>query len=89
MKVNILDTQTGITHETGDDYDGYWWSQGNGSCDCNRRIMMGVPQVTGAGMKCEGHERFLIVMASDSQFSMAELNDGYPKELLRKHGVLK
>jgi len=82
VKVTLLDTATGATLETGDEYDPYWWAEGNGSCDCNRAIRMGVETGKPEGI-CEGSHRFLIVSASDKTYSLKELNEDYPTELLR------
>lgn len=87
MKVTMLDTKTGATHETADEYDPYWWAEGNGSCDCNRAIQMGVD--TGKPIRiCQGAHRFLIIAASDLTYSLKELNEDYPPELLEKHGIV-
>lgn len=87
MKVTLLDTKTGRRHETGDNYDPFWWAEGNGSCDCNRRLMMGEDTAKPEGY-CEGCERFLIVAANDDSYSLRELNEDYPLELLKAHGVV-
>ena len=77
MKVTLLDTKTGERRDCSDWHDGaefgvYWWSEGNGSCDCNRalafdltededyqeeqRLALGLERNT-----CLGAERWLIV----------------------------
>jgi hypothetical protein len=40
MKVTLLDTKTNEKRDcsTWLDFDFYWWSEGNGGCDCNRVI---------------------------------------------------
>lgn len=86
MIVTLLDTKTGRRHETGDDFDPFWWAEGNGSCDCNRRLIMG-QETTKPKEFCEGAERFLIVAASDDSYSLRELNSDYPIELLKANGV--
>jgi len=87
MKVTLLDTKTGVRLETSDDVDPFWWAEGNGSCDCNRAIMMNVNTGKPDGI-CEGCERFLIVAANDKSYSLLELNSDYPHELLKAHGLV-
>lgn len=84
MNVVILDTVTG-NKTPSQGYDGYWWSEGNGSCDCNRAIYSGV-QIDTEGV-CLGCKRFLIVESDNPEYSLAELNQGYPSELLKAHGI--
>ena len=40
MKVTLLDTKTGEVRDCSSwlNFDASWWSEGNGSCDCNRAI---------------------------------------------------
>lgn len=88
MIVTLLDTETLQTKETGDDFDAYWWAEGNGSCDCNRSLQMGVIVDRDDEFICRGAKRFLITAASDNQYSLREYNDDYPLELLAKFGVV-
>lgn len=39
MKVKFIDTQTGSTAWSDYPFSIYWWSEGNGGCDCNRAIL--------------------------------------------------
>lgn len=41
MIPTFLDLRTGKTAK-GDDASFFWWTEGNGSCDCNRAIAFGV-----------------------------------------------
>lgn len=87
MTVTLLDTKTGARRDFSD-YDPYWWAEGNGSCDCNRRIMMGVDLANDkAEDSCEGCARFLVVGTDTDEYTLAQLNDGYPKELLIAYGI--
>jgi len=91
MRVIILDTQTGISHEVGDGQSSYYWTDGNGSCDCNRRLLCSVESDKPDGV-CEGHERFLIsrvlsVEEGDTACTLAELNEHYPATLKKRHGI--
>lgn len=86
MKVTILDTQTGEKREC-DSFDGYFWSEGNGACDCNRRIFYVFPSADCESSFCVGCNRFLIVSTDDPAYTLRELNHNYPEELLKKHGI--
>ena len=37
-RVIITHRPTSNSIEVGTPFDAFWWSMGNGSCDCNRRI---------------------------------------------------
>ena len=42
MYPTLLDTKTGKTAIASDtDRSVFWWSEGNGSCDCNRALCIG------------------------------------------------
>lgn len=82
IRVTILDTETGKTAEVGLDYSAYWWAEGNGSCDCNRQIVM--QGFYTDDVKC-GNLRYLIISADTDCYSLRELNDEYPEELVAKY----
>jgi hypothetical protein len=88
MKPTLLDTETGERRESCSDFDDYWWAEGNGACDCNRRLLFGLSEDPSRENTCEGCHRFLIVTADKSAYSLRELNEGYPEELLRQHGLI-
>lgn len=78
MKVIILDTKTGKTHE---DNGSVWeYREGDWSCDCNRD-----PESV-YGSFCVGETRFLVVDAEfedeDEVCQLEDLNEGYPEEML-------
>jgi len=79
--VTILDTVTGEKRTTtDDDWSGYFWSEGNGSCDCNRAREFGI--VSGCGSN-----RFLIVGVSgtiEEEYLYNDMNSNYPDELKEK-----
>ena len=89
MKATILDTKTGL-RQTVEGPRSWEWAENNYSCDCNRNpwhAETGKPD----GI-CEGRERFLVVAAEmndpeDYEYTLAELNNGYPPELLKAHGI--
>lgn len=83
MKATILDTQTGQTHII-DGPSCFEFAENNWSCDCNRN-----PQ--GCGDVCESN-RFLVVafeptLTGDEDWTLAQLNQDYPAELLAAHGI--
>lgn len=82
ISVTILDTVTGKCKAArGESW--YYWSDGNGSCDCNRGSLFDVePEIENI---CSGCHRFLIIDSDTGEFPLTELNPGYPKELLDKH----
>lgn len=60
--LHILDRVTGVIHTATGQYtrfSEYWWREGNGSCDCNRKGACGLAvEVHGT---CDGCVRFVIV----------------------------
>lgn len=89
--ITLLDTKTGqkLTIEALDspDTDDYWWSEGNGGCDCNRAPYFGIEEDGPDGPRyCAGHARILIVgFTGECKLTLRELNSGYPKELVDAH----
>lgn len=84
MKATILDTVTG-KKMTVDGPRSWEWAVNNWSCDCNRNrwdVDTGKPEGV-----CGGRKRFLVVAAvmnnpDDYEYTLSELNNGYPEELL-------
>lgn len=93
MKVTILDTESGIRTALDDYATAYWWSEGNGSCDCNRSSYVGVDlgfnRIGDSNLGvCAGHKRFLIVDHDErAEYSLRDMNHRYPVELLVAHGI--
>lgn len=85
MKATILDTVTGEKMAV-DGPRSWEWAENNWSCDCNRNPW-GVPTGKPDGV-CEGCERFIVVEAVmnalDYEYTLDELNEGYPAELRAK-----
>jgi hypothetical protein len=93
MRVKILDIETGITQWIGknildEDFTFWWWSEGNGSCDCNRALLHSNIDL----LVCEA-TRFIIVdfettedkdenLNVDPLDTIEDLNDGYSKECI-------
>lgn len=86
MILTILDTQTGQSLEFEDGANPFWWKEGNGSCDCNRRIWLGIEPENDSDT-CEGTKRFIIVACSDKTQSLMDLNMYYDPKLLAKYGI--
>ena len=74
MYPTLLDIETGETKECVTwDWDVFWWTDGNGACDCNRAHAMGKHDEMDARMRaqhpnlrawqsnCYGCKRFLVV----------------------------
>ena len=84
MNIQVLDTRTGETHwfhniEPFDAFDGNW------SCDCNRNFT----DDEGPENICAGAHRFLIVKTEgECEYTLEELNEEYPREMLIEHGIL-
>jgi len=90
MKVTLLDTQTGKTKES-EGLRTFEWAENNWSCDCNREIIFFGFDCTPC-RSCLGCNRFIVIKAEvetddDYECSLFELNEGYPPDLLAKHGI--
>lgn len=92
MFVTLKDTVTNKIAKTTDDESVFWWTEGNGACDCNR--ILHFPEVDEAEyMKeqglddnyCLGHRRFIAVAVEGCMEGytedelITELNRNYPK----------
>jgi hypothetical protein len=85
------DQVTGEVTSTADkrwEGDVFWWTEGNGSCDCNRAIVCGKEDEMDAAMHqgfCYGCKRFVAIdVAGDFEGMtkaemLAALNSDYPK----------
>ncbi len=109
MKLNVvlLDTKTNVRVTSAgtkfDDMDIWWWTEGNGGCDCNRAYLFAdeVDEEMDSDMRkqftelkphqgyCYGEKRFLVVLVDPMPdgYSIRDFNDGYPDELIDKHAV--
>lgn len=87
IQATILDTVTGETAL--DDRPSTWfWSDGSGSCDCNRELRF--PEVPGVRVHndtgiCLGSQRYLIVAIDPTGYPLKKLNKDYPPKLLEKY----
>jgi hypothetical protein len=82
----IYDRETGeftVAPKEWDLFDLYWWTDGNGGCDCNREIICGNDEDNGPGL-CDGSRRYYIVaMTGDLEGYtedevVREANQDYP-----------
>lgn len=61
MIPTFLDLRTGKTAK-GSDMSVFWWTEGNGACDCNRaRAFPGVTDLTWREGYCYGTKRFVAI----------------------------
>lgn len=82
ITVELLDTETGERRMSERQFSAFWWAEGNGSCDCNRRSYFAGNEFDGV---CAGATRYLVVRANTTAYSLDELNHAYPEELRRRH----
>jgi hypothetical protein len=79
LTVTILDTVTGLTHTiTGGNT--YWWTDGNGSCDCNRwPADESGSHCRGDSGVCDGCHRFRVVCVEPllPGYELEDFNRGY------------
>lgn len=73
IAVTLWDSVTGETLENAGG-SWYWWTEGNGSCDCNRGILFD-HRYAGDGMPCVS-KRYYVV--ATSRGDIADFNPGYP-----------
>lgn len=105
MRVTLLDTKTGkrrdCTSWCDSDFSIFWWSHGNGSCDCNRALAFDIGDEDHSEdqrialdldeNRCLGAERWLIVDVSGDLEGwsrddvLLEANSDYPEELVARH----
>lgn len=95
MHPTILDTHTGECVTLSNwEASVFWWTEGNGSCDCNRAIAMGHENPDsnkGEVEACLGCARYIAIdvhgdlegIRKDDVLQM--MNEGYPQELISQH----
>ncbi len=85
--VEILDTKTGeIVTSKLDGFGTYWWTEGNGSCDCNRQLAFDNEEDNDTGC-CLGCHRYLIKSFTPNiaHLTLADFNENYPPELIAQY----
>jgi hypothetical protein len=60
MIPTFLDLRTGKTAKS-DDMSVFWWTEGNGACDCKRAIAFGLRHLDGEVGFCLGYKRFIAI----------------------------
>lgn len=60
MIPTFFDLRTGRTAK-GDDLSVFWWTEGDGACDCNRAIAFDRGALHGEGRSCLGCKRFIAI----------------------------
>ena len=93
MRLTILDTQTGNRKIIESLFNAAWWAEGNGACDCNRAVEMGLTDEMDAAQRqaypelmpwqslCYGWERFLIIETDSQEYDLDTFNAGYGRRL--------
>ena len=85
ITVSVLDTATS-ERRTSSDWPRYWWTDGNGACDCNRAMLFDDSEddddEAGCGI-CKGCHRYLVVATSAGPLS--DYNAGYLEDLVKRH----
>ena len=107
MNVTILDTVTDQKAESYQtrfkDCDAWWWTEGNGGCDCNRAMMFPdeIDDAMDAQMRkenpgledhqsyCYGEKRFIVISVEPMPegYTLLDFNDGYPDNILVEFGI--
>jgi hypothetical protein len=86
-----IETGKSATHNRGPECSVYWWTEGNGSCDCNRVYAFGKKLVdeiedTNEPNTCFGCKRFLCIditgnlEGNNKQDLINMMNREYPEE---------
>ena len=99
--LTLKDVQTGQEVRITTKGDGAWFSQGNGSCDCNRAPEFeGLDEAMEAEMRarhpdlspwaglCYGAFRVVIIKSDIPGYTLQDLNHDYPAKVLRLAGIL-
>lgn len=96
MYPTLLDTKTGkvvaLQYVDNHEFSVFWWSQGNGSCDCNRSSRFGQEVVDELNAEfgeesCFGSNRFVAIDANGDLEGLTKdevldkLNCDYPESL--------
>ncbi len=82
--VTILDVVTGEAQEKYIDEPAYWWHEGNGGCDCNRRgLFFPEHERKEDEGHCIGEKRYVVVWMEPmpADYTLDEFNETYPAEV--------
>ena len=83
-RVTLWDAISGATVTVDSTENLWWWTEGNGSCDCNRADFFPDVEVLDDTGYCVGCKRFLVVSAAPPLDWVVDANDGYPAELQQR-----
>jgi hypothetical protein len=86
----LRDLETGETAKAEHDASLYWWSEGNGGCDCNRSGAFGGDDNDDEAVCCGSHRYIVIDVEGDitdeeKPAAIARMNESY-SEAIEKHG---
>lgn len=75
ITVTVLDSQTGETR-INSEWSPWLWFEGNGSCDCNRRLLF---EPDAAQAECSSSRYYIVAVEGDTAgYEPPEWNPGYP-----------
>lgn len=87
LTITVEDIQTGERRTQKTPFNAHWWTEGNGSCDCNRHLTFFPEHDPPAGIDgkpfpegfCFGCKRYRIVAVEPipEDYMLADFNDGY------------
>lgn len=81
VRVKLLDTSTGEERWADGQWGRFgtwWWTEGNGGCDCNRRLVFSHGDV-GDGTPCTSiRYRVVAVEPLLDGYTLDDFNEGYP-----------
>lgn len=82
LSVTLLDVRTGRTAPGPAGYGTWWWTEGNGACDCNRAA--GFEADYPIRDHCAGKARYLVVAVSPMPdgYTLDDFNRGYPADVV-------
>lgn len=96
MRLRLRDLVTGQTADVDDDSTEWWWTEGNGSCDCNRacyfpdiedeleaKMRHEHPELLPHQGICFGTKRIIVEWVHPDDLDghdLADFNVGYPAE---------
>jgi hypothetical protein len=80
-RVTLWDAVTGAVVTVESTENLWWWTEGSGSCDCNRSDFFPEVEEPDDTGHCIGCKRFLVVKADPPLDWVVDANDGYPDEL--------
>lgn len=80
-RVTLWDAVSGAVVTVDSTENLWWWTEGNGSCDCNREEFFPEVEVDDDLRYCSGCKRFLVVASDPVLDWVVGPNDKYPAQL--------